>query len=72
MSRNPVPTINNADQTLDWFSSIDRCFSWNDRLEQRHLPEAAAAQWAGAAVEAAARAAGMPSAGSGCSEGGSS
>ncbi|GAB4815187.1 hypothetical protein N2152v2_002233 [Parachlorella kessleri] len=71
MSSNPVPTINNADQTLDWFSSIDRCFSWNDRLEQRRLPEAAAVLSAGAAVAAAARAAGIPPAGSGHSDGSS-
>lgn len=28
MSPNPVPTINNADQTTDWFNSIERCFHW--------------------------------------------
>jgi len=26
MSPNPVPTINNLDQTTDWFNSIERCF----------------------------------------------
>ncbi|GAB4815431.1 hypothetical protein N2152v2_002477 [Parachlorella kessleri] len=51
MSPNPVPTINNLDQTTDWFNSIERCFTrpadtgaffvtlqhWNERLEQRQL-----------------------------------
>ncbi|KAL4446755.1 hypothetical protein ABPG77_007999 [Micractinium sp. CCAP 211/92] len=34
MSPNPVPTINNADQTTDWFASIQRCFQWSERVEQ--------------------------------------
>lgn len=34
MSPNPVPTINNADQTTDWFASIQRCFQWSERIEQ--------------------------------------
>lgn len=34
MSPNPVPTINNADQTTDWFASIQRCFHWSERIEQ--------------------------------------
>jgi NAD+ kinase len=33
----PVPTINFRDQTLDWFSSIERCFMWNERLEQKQF-----------------------------------
>ena len=37
MSQYPVPTINCLDQTLDWFSSIERCFKWNDRIEQKQL-----------------------------------
>jgi len=37
LSPNPVPTINNQDQTIDWFESIERCFRWNDRLEQKEL-----------------------------------
>lgn len=35
MSPNPVPTVDRQDQTIDWFGSLDRCFGWNDRLEQR-------------------------------------
>jgi NAD+ kinase len=34
LSPHPVPTIDNNDQTIDWFNSIDRCFGWNDRTEQ--------------------------------------
>lgn len=34
LSPNPVPTIDFMDQTVDWFASVDRCFGWNDRLEQ--------------------------------------
>lgn len=37
MSPHPVPTINLRDQTLDWFSSIERCFHWNDRTEQKEF-----------------------------------
>lgn len=37
MSPHPVPTINYEDQTTDWFNSIERCFKWNDRLEQKEL-----------------------------------
>lgn len=37
MSTNPVPTISKTDQTHDWFSSLERCFGWNDRAEQRPL-----------------------------------
>ncbi|DBB11368.1 TPA: hypothetical protein ACH3X3_006790 [Trebouxia sp. C0006] len=39
MSPNPVPTINKADQTTDWFESLDRCFGWNERMEQKPLEE---------------------------------
>ena len=35
MSPHPVPTIDFEDQTLDWFNSIERCFKWNDRSEQK-------------------------------------
>ncbi len=38
MSTNPVPTISKTDQTRDWFGSLERCFGWNDRAEQRPLP----------------------------------
>ncbi|KAK9847234.1 hypothetical protein WJX84_010809 [Apatococcus fuscideae] len=34
MSQNPVPTINKTDQTNDWFTSLERCFGWNERVEQ--------------------------------------
>ena len=37
MSPHPVPTINFRDQTLDWFDSIERCFRWNERTEQKQL-----------------------------------
>lgn len=37
MSENPVPTINKADLTGDWFDSLERCFRWSDRMEQRPL-----------------------------------
>lgn len=40
MSPHPVPTINYEDQTLDWFNSIERCFKWNDRLEQKEMEQA--------------------------------
>lgn len=40
MSPNPVPTINKADQTTDWFESLDRCFGWNERVEQKPLAPA--------------------------------
>ena len=35
MSPNPVPTINKTDQTNDWFTSLERCFGWNERVEQK-------------------------------------
>ena len=37
MSTNPVPTISQTDQTRDWFGSLERCFGWNDRAEQKPL-----------------------------------
>ena len=39
MSPNPVPTINKTDQTTDWFASLERCFGWNERVEQKALPD---------------------------------
>ena len=39
MSPNPVPTINKTDQTNDWFTSLERCFGWNERVEQRSPPK---------------------------------
>ena len=35
MSPNPVPTIARADSTNDWFDTLNRCFGWNERLEQK-------------------------------------
>lgn len=32
-----VPTINRTDQTTDWFSSLQRCFNWSDRIDQKPL-----------------------------------
>ena len=40
MSTNPVPTISQTDQTRDWFGSLERCFGWNDRAEQKPLGHA--------------------------------
>ena len=37
MSPYPLPTINKADQTNDWFSSLGRCLGWNERVEQGSL-----------------------------------
>jgi NAD+ kinase len=34
MSTHPVPTISKADSTNDWFDTLNRCFGWNERLEQ--------------------------------------
>lgn len=34
MSEFPMPTVNKSDQTDDWFASLIRCLSWNERLEQ--------------------------------------
>jgi NAD kinase len=43
MSPNPMPTINKADLTGDWFESLERCFRWSNRAEQKPLPRLAAA-----------------------------
>eukprot|EP00955_Chlamydomonas_euryale_P095450 364938-Chlamydomonas_euryale.AAC.21 len=37
MSDSPVPTINKEDLTTDWFDSLERCFKWTDRAEQKAL-----------------------------------
>ncbi|CAD7703844.1 unnamed protein product [Ostreobium quekettii] len=37
MSRHPVPTISKEDQTGDWFHSLEKCFGWNERLQQKPL-----------------------------------
>lgn len=34
-SEHPMPTISQEDQTGDWFSSLYRCLSWNERVEQK-------------------------------------
>lgn len=49
MSPNPMPTINKADLTGDWFESLERCFRWSNRTEQKPLQEGARA---GVAAEA--------------------
>lgn len=51
MSPYPVPTIDNADQTADWFLSIERCFHWNERTEQKAFPPALAKAAASAAAQ---------------------
>jgi len=38
MSQHPVPTIGAQDATSDWFTSLERCLSWNERPEQGELP----------------------------------
>ncbi|KAK6939924.1 hypothetical protein RJ641_029455 [Dillenia turbinata] len=35
MSQHPLPTVNKADQTGDWFHSLIRCLNWNERLDQK-------------------------------------
>lgn len=37
MSEHPLPTVNKADQTGDWFRSLIRCLNWNERLDQKAL-----------------------------------
>ncbi len=37
MSENPVPTINKEDLTTDWFDSLERCFRWSDRTQQKPI-----------------------------------
>jgi len=39
MSEHPVPTINKTDLTADWFESLERCFRWSERSEQKPLEE---------------------------------
>ena len=39
MSQFPVPTVNYADQTGDFISSLRRCLRWNERDEQQPLDE---------------------------------
>lgn len=49
MSEHPVPTINKTDLTSDWFESLERCFRWSERSEQKPFEEedvAGAADWA--------------------------
>lgn len=37
MSDYPMPTVNRTDHSHDWFESLSRCLSWNERIEQRPL-----------------------------------
>ena len=37
MSQHPVPTINRADHSADWLSSLKRNFNFNTRARQRPL-----------------------------------
>ena len=37
MSRHPVPTVTQLEQTTDWFNSLERCFGWNERVEQQPI-----------------------------------
>ncbi|KAH9605951.1 hypothetical protein KSS87_012926 [Heliosperma pusillum] len=37
MSQHPLPTVNKADQTGDWFRSLIRCLNWNERMDQKAL-----------------------------------
>jgi hypothetical protein len=39
MSEHPVPTINKTDLTADWFESLERCFRWSERSEQKPLED---------------------------------
>ncbi|KIY93564.1 hypothetical protein MNEG_14398 [Monoraphidium neglectum] len=41
MSEHPVPTINKTDLTSDWFESLERCFRWSERSEQKPFEEEA-------------------------------
>jgi NAD+ kinase len=36
-SDHPMPTFSQVDQTGDWLSSLYRCLSWNDRIEQKAM-----------------------------------
>lgn len=53
MSENPVPTINQTDLTSDWFDSLERCFKWSDRLQQKPLPAGSGSGGASIAQSAA-------------------
>ena len=44
MSENPVPTINCSDLTTDWIGSLERCFQWSGRQEQKPLGNSASIQ----------------------------
>ncbi|KAJ3326067.1 hypothetical protein HDU76_013040 [Blyttiomyces sp. JEL0837] len=37
MSRYPVPTVCNDDQSKDWFESLRRCLHWNVRMRQKEF-----------------------------------
>ena len=54
MSPNPVPTLNAADGTSDWFGAIRRCFQWSERVEQKAMatpPQPRAQQPSGGALQ---------------------
>lgn len=36
-SDHPMPTFSQVDQTGDWLSSLYRCLSWNDRVDQKPM-----------------------------------
>lgn len=39
MSPHPVPTVTRVDQTSDWFTSLERCFGWNERAQQQPIDQ---------------------------------
>lgn len=38
MSDYPMPTVNRMDHSHDWFESLEKCLSWNERVSQRPVP----------------------------------
>lgn len=40
MSDYPMPTVNRTDHSHDWFESLSRCLSWNERIEQKPVEAA--------------------------------
>lgn len=54
MSENPVPTINRTDLTTDWFESLERCFTWSSRPEQKPFQD----EWVSKAAQAGGSVAG--------------
>ena len=35
LSKHPIPTVNKIDQSGDWFTALQKCMQWNERLEQK-------------------------------------